>query len=119
VIPGSGYTMMWYGPSILEENPEVGNRFMVAYLKGVRQFNEGKTDRNVEILAKYAELEEDLVRDSCWVTINGDGQINIDSVFNFQEWALGNELLDHIIPAEQFWDSSFIDYALEELGKAK
>jgi len=116
IVPGASYAQVWFGPSLLGENSDVGNRFMVAYLKGVRQYNQGKTDRNVEILVKYAELEQELVRDSCWVPISNDGQIDIDSVFDFQQWALEKELLDDIVTEEQFWDPRFIEFAVKELG---
>ena len=33
--------------AVYDEDPELGRRFMVAYLKGVRAYNEGKTDENV------------------------------------------------------------------------
>ncbi len=46
------YSMIAYGPTFLEESAETGNRFMIAYLKGVRQYNEGKTARNLAIIAK-------------------------------------------------------------------
>jgi NitT/TauT family transport system substrate-binding protein len=116
IIPGASYAMVWYGPSLLGKDSDVGQRFMVAYLQGVRQFNQGKTDRNIEILAKYTELEPDLVSDACWVEIQDDGKITVSDVDDFQEWALGKELLDEIISEEMFWDSSFIDYAVKELG---
>jgi NitT/TauT family transport system substrate-binding protein len=52
VIPDFDYAFVRYGPSILEKDPEAGRRFMVAYLKGVHQYNQGKTVRNLEIMAK-------------------------------------------------------------------
>ncbi len=40
---------LYYGPAFTDTNPEVGRRSMVAYLQGVRQYNQGKTDRNIGI----------------------------------------------------------------------
>ena len=115
VIPGASYAMVWYGPRFLEENSDLGNRFMVAYLKGVQQFNLGKTDRNLEILEKYTELEQEFLREACWTPISNDGWINISNVLDFQEWALGNELLDAVVPEEDFWNHRFINYASKEI----
>lgn len=115
VIPGSSYAMVWYGPNLLLEYPELGNRFMVAYMKGVQQFNLGKTDRNVEILVKYTELDENLVRNSCWINIDSKGEIDISRMFEFQNWALEQGLVDGVITEEQFWDPSFIEYAVNIL----
>jgi len=116
IFPGFTYGQVWFGPTFLEDNPEIGERFMVAYLKGVAQFNLGKTDRNIEIIANYTELDKELVSDACWITINNDGNINIQDTMLFQEWALKEGLQDEIIPEEKFWDSHFIEYAAKELG---
>ena len=115
ILPGFSYSQLWFGPSFLDKNPEMGRRFMVAYLKGVRQFNEGKTDRNVEIIAKYTELEEEFVRETCWVTISNNPTINIPDLMDFQEWAYAQGLIDEIITEDQFWNPSFLEYANKEL----
>ncbi len=119
LIPGSSYAMVWYGPNLLLEKPDLGNRFMVAYLEGVRQYNEGKTDRNIEIIAKYTGLEEALIRDACWTNIDPEGKIDISRVLDFQNWAFEQGLVDTILTGEQFWDSRFIDYAVKELEENK
>ena len=111
ILPDSEFAVILYGPSLLEENRAGGERFMRAYLRAVRQYNEGKTDRNVEILAKYTELDQDLIREICWPAIRDDGQINAGSVIQFQEWGLERGLLDSVVSEEEFWDSSFIDKA--------
>jgi len=115
IAPGSSYAHVWYGPTFLEDNPDLGKRFMVGFLKGVAQYKEGKTDRNVEIIAEYTGLDEQMVRDACWASVKGDGMINLPDTFEFQEWALKHDLLDEIVPVEKFWDPSFIEYAAKEL----
>ena len=119
VVPDSCFTLVWYGPNFLSDDNDLGNRFMVAYLKGVAQFNQGKTERNVEIIVKHTGLEEELIRSACWVSINNDGQINTSKINDFQNWAFDKKLIDSILLEEQVWDSSFIEYAMEELGKDK
>ena len=56
LMPDAQSAVTVFGPKLLGENADVGNRFMVAYLKAVRQYNEGKTDRNVEIMANSIQL---------------------------------------------------------------
>jgi NitT/TauT family transport system substrate-binding protein len=119
IIPGFSYSQLWYGPTFLKDNPELGKRFMLAYLKGVRQYNLGKTDRNIEILTKYTELEKELVREACWVTISNDAKISIPDIMDFQEWVLEKGLLDEIVSQEKFWDPSFLDFANNELESNK
>ena len=111
IIPGYQLGTMAFGPNLLEDNPDAGKRFMVAFLKGVRQFNEGKTERNVEIIAAATELEEQLVRDACWPAYKSDGHAPFDGLVVFQDWAVSLDLLDVPITEEQYFDSTFVDYA--------
>jgi NitT/TauT family transport system substrate-binding protein len=116
VIPDFQISYIAYGPTPLEENPEAGRRFMVAYLKGLRQLNEGKTERNLEILAKHTGLDRDLLMQACWPSFHDDGQINVQSVLDFQAWAVEKGYLDSLVTEEQFWDPSFAEYANQVLG---
>jgi NitT/TauT family transport system substrate-binding protein len=116
LVPGEQHATIVYGPSLLETNPDAGRRFMVAYLRGVRQYNEGKTKRNLEILAESSGLDEELLQAACWFYIYDDGHVNVQSLLDFQEWAVGKGYLDSVVPEEQFYDPSFIDYANQALS---
>jgi NitT/TauT family transport system substrate-binding protein len=100
-----------YGPTLLDENPEAGKRFMVAYLKGVHQFRQGKTARNVEILAAYMDLDQELLGKACWPAVSTDGSIDVADVLNYQKWASKEGFLDRIIAEKEFWDPQFVEYA--------
>jgi len=115
VIPDFQFGVIVYGPTLLERNPDAGRRFMVAYLKAVRRFNEGKTQRNLEILAKHTELDQELLKQACWPSFRNDGQITLQSVLDFQTWALEKGYLDTPVTEQQFWDPSFVEYANQVL----
>jgi NitT/TauT family transport system substrate-binding protein len=116
VIPDFQIAFIVFGPSILEENPDAGRRFMVAYLKAIQQYNEGKTERNLELLTRHTGLDREFLMHACWPPYHEDGQINVQSVLDFQTWAVEKEYLDSPVTEKQFWDSSFVEYANEELG---
>ena len=105
-----------YGPNLLENNPELGNRFMVAYLKAVRQYNEGKTERNVEIIQKYTELDRETVERSCWYSFDDDGRLNTPSLMKMQNWSFENGYIDSLVTEDQLVDESFIDSAINALN---
>jgi NitT/TauT family transport system substrate-binding protein len=111
IIPDFQKGFILYGPSILEKNIDAGKRFMVAYLKAVQQYNQGKTDRNLDILSKHTRLKRDLLKKVCWPAMRDNGQINIESLFAFQAWAIGKGYLDTPANGEQIWDSRFVDHA--------
>jgi len=115
-VPGEQHATVVFGPSLLQTNPDAGRRFMVAYLKGVRRYNEGKTERNLEIMAEFSGLDQDLLRAACWFDFYDDGHVNVQSIIDFQEWAVEKGHLDTVVPEEQFYDPSFIQYASQALG---
>jgi NitT/TauT family transport system substrate-binding protein len=115
IFPNFPFSIMMYGPKLLEENREVGERFMVAFLKAVKIYSEGKTDRNVEIIAKYTELDPEEVKQSCWQPIKLDGTINVQSILDFQDWAISKGYVEDPVTVEQFWDPEFIEYAQQQL----
>ncbi len=118
VMPDGQIACVLFGPSLLVENPEAGRRFMVAYLKGVRQYSLGKTERNLALLAKCTRLDPELLSKAHWVPCHEDGSINVQSVVDFQGWAAEKGLVDRIITPQEFWDPSFAEYACEVLDEA-
>lgn len=116
VAPGHQLAMLLYGRRLLQDEPELGHRFMRAYLRGVRRYREGKTDRNVAILARHTKLPEEVIRRACWTAISGDGRIRPEAVQPFLDWALQRNYLDRMIAPAQWWNPAYVDAANRQLG---
>jgi NitT/TauT family transport system substrate-binding protein len=112
IVPDMQFGVVLFGPSLLDQNPELGSRFMTAYLKGVAQYNTGKTDRNLEIMAQYTELAVELLQRACWPPMNETGMISTTTVDEFQNWALSKDLLDEVIPVDSYWDPTFVQQVI-------
>lgn len=106
-----------FGPSLLTGDPGRGKAFLTGYLEGVRQFNQGPTERNLDIMVKHTGLERNFLRRCCWPAIPNDGRINFESVFEVQDWFHRNGYTDAVIPLQGFWDSRFLDHALATLDE--
>lgn len=119
VLPDIQLAFVIFGPNLLEKNPDAGKRFATAYLKAARQYAEGATERNLEIVAKHTELDRALLSQACWAAISQTGRINAEGVIGFQNWAVKKGLLDTAIGESQFWDTRFVDSANETLGPPK
>lgn len=119
LLSDSEVGIMYFGPNLLGKNADVGNRFMAGYLKAVRQYNQGPTDRNVELAAEFTQLDPALLKVICWVKIRETGEVNLDSLMDFQKWAKSAGYLDTIVPVEKFYDGSFAEAANQILGKDK
>jgi NitT/TauT family transport system substrate-binding protein len=87
-VPGLQYGIVVFGPSLLVTNRDLGQRFINAYLRGVRQYNQGKTERNLEIIGRRGLVSADTARTLCFAPIRSNGSIDIPSLLDFQKWGV-------------------------------
>jgi len=116
VVPGSQAGFLNLGRRFSKDEPELGERFVTAYLKGVRQYMEGKTDRNIEIVAQYTKLPAELLKRICWPEMRLDGAINLETIMDYQDWAVAQGQLEKVAPLDALWDPRFVDFANKKLG---
>ena len=114
-VPGLASSIIVAGPKIID-NPDVGKRFAIAYLKAVRQYMQGKTVRNVELAVELTKLSPELVSKMCWSNSSQNGILNVQSLLDYEQWLIKRGLLDKQLDPSVFYDSSFKDYAVKELG---
>ncbi len=111
VIPGEPIAFLFYGRNLLDRTPEVGRRFMAGYLRGVRQYVTGPTNRNVAIIADATRVEPALIRKGGWFPIYPDARINVNALRRFQDWLYQQEFIDVRQPASLLVDESFLTSA--------
>jgi len=104
-----------YGSKMYAGNNDLGNKFMIAYLKAVKQYNQGKTIGNLQIISKYTKLDLELLQNVCWTPFRNDGGINIKSIMQFQAWAKNKGYLDRKMNESEFFDDQFIETAVKTL----
>jgi NitT/TauT family transport system substrate-binding protein len=119
VLPNLQIGIIAFGPRLLKKEPDAGVRFMTAYLKAVRQYQQGKTARNLEILRKATGLDLELLKQASWVCIRDDGRPNIESLMDFQRWAKKRKLLDAEVESGRVWEPRFTDEANRILGASE
>lgn len=119
IMAGVQFSVISFGPRLLDEEPDVGVRVALAHLKAMRLYNEGKTDRNLRIMAPTLGAPPEELRAVCWPRMREDGVIDTTSLIDFQKWALARGELDALVPASQFWDSRFVDQANELLKRER
>lgn len=101
-----------FGDQLLTEKRDAGARFLAAYLKGVRQYNEGKTDRNLEILSQATGQDIEALKAFCWMPIHPDGRLDFAAVNGFQEWSVAQGHMDAVLTEDQFRDVLILQDAL-------
>jgi NitT/TauT family transport system substrate-binding protein len=114
VLPDAQISSMWFGPTLLGDDRDAGRRFMSAYLDAVRQYAEGPTPRNLEIVSSFTGLDAGPLASGCWTPVREDGRVNVASVREFRDWLGRNghlERPDDPIADADLVDSSFVDWA--------
>ncbi len=107
-LPDHQYSMVIYGPNLLRKHRDAGVRFLAAFRRGVAQFSQGKTDRNLTILAEATGEDRSVLEEACWPVMRLDGRIGLESLLGYQRWARQHGYIDQEATAEQLWDSSFV-----------
>jgi ABC-type nitrate/sulfonate/bicarbonate transport system substrate-binding protein len=122
--PDAQTALLVYGKSILE-HPEVANRFMVAYIKSLRDYNDAffkdiDQDEIISILAEYSVVKDkELYKKMYPVGLNPNGYVKMKGIQLDLDWYKERELLKGELNAEDVVDNSFVDYAVELLGEYK
>ena len=104
-------SVLAFGKNLLVDDPELGARFLAAYLKGVALYNEGKTERNLQIISEATTEDPEVIRNSCWVPIKPEGTPDFNSLKNFMTWSMQQGRLDQELTEDKFWDPSFLEAA--------
>lgn len=110
-LDGFQYSVVAFGPNLLDRDPDAGRRFAVAMLRAVRQYNSGKTARNIEIIHRSLGYERDHLSEICWPPMRDDGFVDGESILEFQRWAVERGDLDDLVSPEDFWDGRFVEHA--------
>lgn len=110
VVPGLTYGFLIFGERLTIKERALGDRFMAAYLEGIRAYSVGKTSRNLAIVSAATGDEIDVLTRACWPPFRTD---NIDTVAfgAFQDWAVARKLLDQRMGYHEYWDGAFLDAA--------
>ena len=112
-----------YGPELVTERQEVGRRWMTAYIRGLRDYNDAfgpkrqGRDEIVQILTKHTVVKDpkdyDLMRPA---GLDPDGKLELrsmrDDLGYYQRVGLVREPIDF----SRVIDPSFQEYAILQLG---
>ena len=118
LVPGYPLSVVKYGPRLLEERRDLGDRFAVAILKAMRQFGRGKTPRNLELVQRAVGLDRELIERTCWPRMSETGLFDPALFRGYQEWSVANDLLGRVVEDDELFDLSFFERANETLATA-
>jgi NitT/TauT family transport system substrate-binding protein len=125
LAPGREITEVFYA-SGFAQNRAVGNNFVAAYLRGVRDYlrtffdNQGDRATAVGQLVKHLPVKEPALYERMSMPyFNPDGHINVADVRAQQDWYVSQGQVQQPIDIDRVVDNSYADYALSVLGPYK
>ncbi|MBI2955425.1 MAG: ABC transporter substrate-binding protein [Chloroflexi bacterium] len=112
---------LFYSPKFAKT--EAAKGFMLAYLKGVRDFNDGLNKKKgwneiVPILQEYAAIKDSSLFDKmAYAGLDPDGQLNIESMSEDLKSYSEQGFLKEKPDLNKVIDLQFVEYAIARLGK--
>jgi ABC-type nitrate/sulfonate/bicarbonate transport system substrate-binding protein len=113
-----------FGPGINKLGSDVGDRFMTAYIKGIRDYYDAfgvkHTDQDAiaAILANNTDVKDvALYAKMGWDLIDPDGYVNGPAVADDLEWYVAHDYVQQKPDISRVIDNSYVEHALAVLGK--
>jgi len=117
LLPNAQFGIVVFGPTLLEGDREAGVRFLTAYLRGVRRYNEGRTERNLAILQEATGYDRRDLDAVCWIAIRDDGRIDLDSLDAMGAWSIAHDRLEPGADVRRVWEPALVEEAAKRLER--
>jgi NitT/TauT family transport system substrate-binding protein len=124
ITPGRVAAVMMIGPRLVERGRDLGNRFMTAWTKAARDYNDAfgpkhiGEDSVIQILVAHTEVKDrDLYRKMTWHYINPNCSASADALRLDIEWDLKNGYIAKEPDLSTVVDEGYCDAARRALGK--
>lgn len=127
IFPYHQIAVIFYSGKFSKERPDAARRFMKAFIRGVRDHNDGLDDKGmfvgekgegiIAILNEYTSIKDPaFYRAFPLAFCNPDGTLNVDSIkVDYAAFKTAGFITNDIDP-EKAIDLSFLQAALKELG---
>jgi NitT/TauT family transport system substrate-binding protein len=130
IYPSQQTAVVLYSENFARQKPQVAQKFMRAYVRAVRDYNDALKDGHIagpnaeEVIATL--VEHTFIKDAAIhrsitpAAIDPDGRMNLDGLRNDLAFFKEQKLLqDPNITVERIIDTSFVEQAVKELGPYK
>ncbi len=124
VLPGFQVASVYYSDPFAREQADAARRFMLAYLRAVRYYNDAfvggdqaKRREVINILTRYTPVTDPALYERMALPgLHPDGALNVASIANDQEIWIQLGLLQTRLDLSQVIDPSFAEAAVQVLG---
>jgi NitT/TauT family transport system substrate-binding protein len=124
VVPGVQNTVVVFGPRLVNDQQEVGVRWVTAYLKGVRDYYAGMLKHGsgrpdvVSILTRWTPVADPTLYDSMGLPfIDSNGEVSLESLADELRFFREQGQVTGPVEVEQVVDNGFVASAVQKLGR--
>jgi NitT/TauT family transport system substrate-binding protein len=126
VYPGQQTAVVLYSGEFIKNRPAVAQKFMRAYLRGVRDYNRALLNGAIagpgaaevlDILTEYTSIKDkEIYRSIVPHATNPDGRVNVASMKKDYAFFKEQGLVTSKATVDEVVDNSFVDAVVKELG---
>ncbi len=126
-VPNQQVAVVLYGPKFAADHPGLARRFMLAYLQGVRLYNNAFVKGDpaakkevVQILIHYTALKDPAAYDKVVMPgLNPNGRVNRDSLNAQQTYFIAKGSQRVRVDLSKAVDNRYVDWGVQQLGVYK
>jgi NitT/TauT family transport system substrate-binding protein len=122
IAPNLQLAAVFYGPKFMSDQPEAAKRFMLAYVRAVRDYNDeflkgANKEAIIAILTKYTAIKDPAIyRRIVPPSINPNAELNLVSIKeSLDAWVARGTVSN--VEVEKLVDTQYLRYAWEQLGR--
>jgi NitT/TauT family transport system substrate-binding protein len=125
IYPNQQVAVLLYGPDFVQHKPDVAQRFMKAYLRGVRDYDNAfrkNIDKAgiIEILSRNTNVRKpELYEKMVMPGLDPDGTVNVAGMTYDMNWFLSKGFLKQPVDVSGVVDMTFANKAVQQLGAYK
>ena len=116
ILPNHQYAHILYGAGMLDRDPDVGVRFLVAYLRGTRAFLKGETPKMMVEYARSNDMDVDTVVNDCRETFTPDASVDMASLKRYVDWAVRRGYCSESYDVSRLVELRYVKEAQRRLG---
>lgn len=122
LLPDFQIALIYFSGQWAHEHPDDARRWMIAYVKGLRYYNQAFKDPKVRddvilILSAHTPIKDRAVYDKMiWPGLHPDGTVDTRTLLDYERWLVNERQVSQFLPPARFVDLSFAQYAARTLG---
>ena len=122
LLPDFQTAVIFYNSQWARAHADDAQRWMVAYVKGLRYYNESLRNRQVRddvitIMTGHTAIKDRAVWDKMiWPGLNPNGALTVRTILDYERWLLNERQVGEFVVPARFVDSSYVERAVAVLG---